>query len=378
MTPKPIITLQNGKHYGIPVVWFRFAYVVELVAAVKSLPGTCWCSEEKAWYQPHKSFDLKSVFSKLQPLAFVDYSALKKQSDSSDSSVQASNMKYPHRTSIDLPFGYLEKMEQKRYSKSTINSYTAYMKDFIAAFTGRELEIISKSEINQYILTLIKEHDISPSQQNLRINAIKFYYENILGTGKQYYELDRPRESNKLPDVLSKEEIQQILGVTDNLKHRFIIIMLYSCGLRRSELVNIRLQDIDSKRRLLKVRDAKGRKDRYVPLSSSILKVMAQYYHKEQPAEWLFEGQVGRQYSVESVWSVVKKAAKSAGIKRNVYPHIFRHSFATHHLEQGTDLRFIQEWLGHYSSKTTEIYTHVTNKNMQNFKNPIDDILDDG
>jgi site-specific recombinase XerD len=166
---------------------------------------------------------------------------------------------------------------------------------------------------------------------------------------------------------------------TNNIKHKTLIALIYSCGLRRSEAINMRISDIDSQRMLIKIRGAKGKKDRYVQLAEGTLQLLRKYYIKEKPKNYLFEGQQGEQYSSTSISNVLKNSAKKAGIKKRVYPHILRHSFATHHLEQGTDLRFIQEWLGHESSKTTEIYTHVSKTDFSKFKNPLDDInYDDG
>jgi integrase/recombinase XerD len=214
--------------------------------------------------------------------------------------------------------------------------------------------------------------------QNRESNGVKFYYEKVLQREKEYYQIDRPHKERKLPDVLSKEEIGKMLKTTKNLKHKTIIALIYSCGLRRSESVKIKINDIDSKRMLIKIRGAKGKKDRYVQLSANILPLLRNYYRKEKPNIWIFEGADGKQYSEISIYNVIKNAAKNAGIAKRVYPHILRHSYATHHLEQGTDLRFIQEWLGHDSSKTTEIYTHVSNNSFIKFKNPFDDItLDD-
>ena len=280
------------------------------------------------------------------------------------------------KADIVIPPGYLERLEQERYSESTVKTYSLYFRDFISAFAGQDLTQVKKEEINAYILQLIRDKDISASQQNQRINAIKFYYEKVLHCKKEYYEIDRPRKEKKLPDVLSKEEIGLMIKSTNNLKHKCLISLIYSCGLRRSEAVNLQMKDIDSKRMLIKISGAKGKKDRYVPLSDVLLKMLRDYYRKEKPARWLFEGAGETQYSATSIYNVVKNAAGKAGIKKRIYPHILRHSFATHHLEQGTDLRFIQAFLGHESSKTTEIYTHVSNKELLKFRNPLDDILD--
>jgi len=277
----------------------------------------------------------------------------------------------------DLPDGYLEKLERKRYSEQTIRTYTGYFNDFAVYFTGRNLEDITVEEINQYILGLIRDKGISHSQQNQRINAIKFYYEKVLGREKLYFEVERPRKEFKLPDILSKEEIALMIDNTDNLKHKCIIVMIYSCGLRRSEAIEMKLSDIYTKRMLIKIRGAKGKKDRYVQLAKGALSLLEEYYKEYKPKVWLFEGQKGGQYSAESIKSLVKQAGRKAGIRKNIYPHILRHSFATHHLEQGTDLRYIQEWLGHSSSKTTDRYTHVSRADFSRFRNPFNDIFKD-
>lgn len=165
-----------------------------------------------------------------------------------------------------------------------------------------------------------------------------------------------------------------MIKCSTNIKHKCLIAVLYSCGMRRSEAIGLQIKDIDSKRNLIKIRSAKGNKDRYVQLAPFVLKLLRKHYIENRPAKYIFEGQNSNKYSATSILNVVKNAATKAGIKKRVSPHILRHSFATHHLEQGTDLRYIQEWLGHSNSKTTEIYTHVSKTNFNKFKNPIDDI----
>lgn len=264
---------------------------------------------------------------------------------------------------------------QKRYSKNTQNIYYNYFKDFCIYFKKENLLNITTAQINAYILDLIKSKNISISQQNQRINAIKFYYEKVLGRDKQYYELHRPKKEHKLPKVLSKDEIKKIFDVTNNLKHKCILMLIYSAGLRRSELLNLTVNDIDSKRMLIIIKGAKGKKDRISLLSENLLQLLRQYYKEYCPKKYLFEGQNGSRYSTTSIANILKKAAKKAGIRKTVTPHMLRHSFATHLLEQGTDLRYIQELLGHKSSKTTEIYTHVSKKAIDKIKNPVDDFF---
>lgn len=232
---------------------------------------------------------------------------------------------------------------QKRYSKNTQNIYCNYFKDFCIDFRKGELKNITTAQINSYILDLIKAKNISISQQNQRINAIKFYYEKVLGRKKEYYELHRPRKENKLPKVLSKNEVKRILASSNNIKHKCILMLIYSAGLRRSELLNLIPADINSERMLIHINGAKGKKDRISLLSDNLLQLLQQYYKEYHPKQYLFEGQKGGMYSPTSVASILKKAALKAEIKKTVTPHMLRHSFATHLLEQGTDLRYIQE-----------------------------------
>ena len=271
---------------------------------------------------------------------------------------------------------YKELLIQKRYSNNTQRIYCNYFKDFILYFKDDDLEKLSIEQINNYILDLIQSKKISISQQNQRINSIKFYYEKILSRNKQYYELHRPNREHKLPKILSKNEVKKILDSCINIKHYCILLLIYSAGLRRSELINLKVVDINSERMLINIIDAKGKKDRVSLLSENTLKMLRKYYKKYQPKEFLFEGAKGGKYSTTSVAKVLKRAATKAGLNKNVTPHMLRHSFATHLLEQGTDLRFIQELLGHNSSKTTEIYTHVSKKSIAKIKNPVDDFFE--
>jgi site-specific recombinase XerD len=270
---------------------------------------------------------------------------------------------------------YNDLLIQKRYSQNTQDIYCNYFKDFCMHFSKEELVNITTVQINSYILNLIKSKNISISQQNQRINALKFYYEKVLGRKKEYYEIHRPRKENKLPKVLSKNEIKRIFEVTNNLKHKCILMLIYSAGLRRSELLNLTFNDIDSERMVIHIYEAKGKKDRISLLSDNLLQLLRQYYKEYRPNKYLFEGQNGGKYSASSVANILKKAARKAGIRKTVTPHMLRHSFATHLLEQGTDLRYIQELLGHASSKTTEIYTDVSKKAIDKIKNPIDDFF---
>lgn len=213
---------------------------------------------------------------------------------------------------------------------------------------------------------------MATSTLNQAINALKFYYGTMLKK-KFLYEIKRPRKDRKLPVVLSKEEIAKILSAVDNLKHKAILMLIYSAGLRVGEVVKLKPEDVDSKRMLLFIRGAKGRKDRYSLLSDVTLNALREYWRRYKPIKWLFAGaRDGRYLSTRTVQAIFEHAKENAGIKKDVSVHSLRHSFATHLLEGGTDLRYIQELLGHASSKTTEIYTHVSTKSLSKIKSPLD------
>ena len=326
------------------------------------------------WYIGKESFNLNTVFDILKEVAFVDHSGL---INTNKNGVKSTVKEKVKKVKVKIPQAYLNHLDQRRYSENTKVVYISYFEDFVRYFAERKLESITVDEINDYILWLIREENISTSQQNQRINAIKFYYEKVLGREKMYVNIKRPRKKRMMPDVLSVQEIKKMIDVTDNLKHKCVISLLYSAGLRRSELINLKVTDILSDQMLIKVSQSKGNKDRYVGLSNYMLRLLREYYKKYRPNEWIIEGVDGGKYSAESIGKIVKNAGIKAGIKRNITPHMLRHSFATHHLESGTDLRYIQEFLGHSSSRTTEIYTHVAKTDFIKFKNPLDDIYDD-
>jgi integrase/recombinase XerD len=207
------------------------------------------------------------------------------------------------------------------------------------------------------------------------VNAIKLFFRSVRNTKIDFEKIHRPKREKLLPNVLSKEEVKAILNALGNVKHKAMLSLIYSCGLRRSELLNLKPADVDSKRGILIIRQAKGRKDRIAPLSAKIIEMLRDYYKAYKPKVWLFEGQYeGEQYSEKSLHSVLKQALVKTGINKPVTLHWLRHSYATHLLESGTDLRYIQEILGHKSSKTTEIYTHVSTQSLQKIKSPFDDL----
>uniref|UniRef100_UPI003216AE73 site-specific tyrosine recombinase/integron integrase n=1 Tax=uncultured Draconibacterium sp. TaxID=1573823 RepID=UPI003216AE73 len=375
MTTHPKIALESGEHQQQQVVFVRFAYNQTIINRLKEATPARWSATRESWYIFADEFDLHNFKDALKEESQINTEALDVNLTNTDE-IKAS-IKYPHRKFILLPEGYTELLEQKRYSQSTLLTYTAYFKDFMHYFSAHDLTQIKTKEINAYIISLIKLSNMSGSEQNQRINAIKFYYEKVLGREKQLIRIERPRKEKKLPDTLSKYEIRSILEVTANIKHKCMLELIYSAGLRRSEVLDLKIRDIDSKRMLIKIRGGKGKKDRYTLLSANVLAHLREYFLSYRPKAWLFEGHGGTQYSSTSVSKVLKNSAQKAGIRKRVHVHMLRHSFATHLLEQGTNLRVIQDLLGHENIQTTEIYTHVSNLEISKVINPIDEIINE-
>lgn len=263
----------------------------------------------------------------------------------------------------------------KRYSKSTIKTYCDALRVFFTYHKNISIQHITMQHIIQFNNEYIIGRGLSISYQNQFVNALKLFYLIIQNTNVIIENIARPRREYRLPNVLSKEEVKLLLNILINLKHRTMLCLLYSCGLRSGELLNLQPIHIDSKRNIILIKQSKGKKDRIVPLSSKILEMLREYYRLYKPKTYLFEGQnIGEKYDSRSLQLVLKQAVKKAGIQKPVTLHWLRHSYATHLLESGTDLRYIQELLGHNSSKTTEIYTHVSTKNIQHIKSPFDDL----
>lgn len=261
----------------------------------------------------------------------------------------------------------------RKYSYKTMKGYLYHNNDFLK-FTGKNSSGTTEEDIKRYLFHLAESKQFAASTLNQAINALKFYYGSMLKT-KFIYDIKRPRRDRKLPVVLSQEEVAKILSSIDNVKHKAILMLTYSAGLRVGEVVKLKPADVDGKRMLIHVKGAKGRKDRYSILSIKALSVLREYWRRFKPKTWLFEGARARRYiTIRTVQKILEHACQKAGIKKEITVHSLRHSFATHLLESGTDLRYIQELLGHVHSKTTEIYTHVSTKSLGKIKSPLDSL----
>lgn len=323
----------------------------ELIATMKSIVGSKWSQSKGVWHLP--DLEEHRIRFGLPPIA--------------DS--------LPSEEGIRSLENFRRWLRSKRYSENTIKTYMDAARSFLVFFRHKDSNAISNEDVILYNNEYILRNNLSASYQNQVVSAIKLYFMTVQDRKVEIESIHRPKRAKVLPNVLSKEEVKLILEALGNIKHKAMLCLIYSCGLRRSELLHLKLGDIDSKRNIVIIRQAKGKKDRISPLSLKVLELLRDYYKCYKPKVWLFEGHVkGEQYSEQSLQTIFKQAVSKAGILKPVTLHWLRHSYATHLLESGTDLRYIQELLGHSRSKTTEIYTHVSTNSLQQIKSPFDDL----
>ncbi|HBF87976.1 MAG TPA: recombinase XerD [Bacteroidales bacterium] len=334
---------------------------------VKQIPFNKWDVNNSWWTIPYSEIFLNKITEFAKNLNFnVKFEEeIDTNKSSKISFFDIPNYKY-------CPQEYTDKLIELRYSEQTIKTYKSCFEEFINYYHKIDIDLIDEKMISSFLRYLVVERKVSTSFQNQTINAIKFYYEKLKKGERKLYYIERPRREKTLPTVLSEEEVTKILNSIDNIKHKAILMTIYSAGLRISEVLKLKIKDIDSQRMQIKIEQSKGKKDRISILSNKNLEVLRLYFLKYKPKVWLFEGQNGEQYSQRSIQNILKTAAVKAGIKKYVTVHTLRHSFATHLLENGVDLRYIQSLLGHSNSKTTEIYTHITTKGFENLKSPLD------
>ena len=345
-----------------------------LVSLVERLPGVAWSDEFGMYFIPNSRDNVSLIFKTFKSIAWVNGnyffgSRPLLTKNRSDNFKRTEHPKPANHESI-CPQNYLEKLELKQYAKNTARIYITCFEAFMRYYEGIPLEQIDENDIRDYLLHLSRSNR-STSYINQAVNSIKFYYEVVLGMPNRFYSIERPRKRKKLPEILSVTDVQSLLAQVGNLKHRCIVGLLYASGLRRAEVLALRPTDLDFSRRMVRIRQGKGNKDRYSILSKTLIPELMEYLQRYSPDHYLFESPNGGAYSASSVLKIVSRAARRAGIRKRVTPHMLRHSFATHLLDKGVDLRRIQVLLGHNSSKTTEIYTHVAENSFKG----IDDLL---
>ncbi|MFN0159010.1 MAG: site-specific tyrosine recombinase/integron integrase [Bacteroidota bacterium] len=272
-----------------------------------------------------------------------------------------------------------QEMRLRNYSHKTIKAYLSCLRMFIRHIHPKHPREACDADLRTFILYLIEREQYASSTINQVINALRLLYVDLYGRPMVLGKLPRPKKERKLPVVLSEGEVRRLFGSLSNLKHKTILMLVYSAGLRVGEVVRLRWEDLDEERGMMHIRGGKGKKDRYTILSGLIMQLLRRYWNVYQPREWLFEGETaGRPYSIRSAEQVFKKAARLSGISKEVSIHSLRHAFATHMLEQGTDLRYVQDLLGHESVKTTEIYTHVSRRKIERLRSPIEEVMKPG
>lgn len=371
------ITLKPLQHKGRSAYQLHFVYDYALKELIKPLPYVHWSATHKCFYAFCDAISFKALYKQLRDLnIYVDYSEIQKPRAITTAVAKTNNpLNLPQlkeTTQKDLA-RFTRWMQEKRLAASTVNTYHAVAALFLQYIQLKEANNPDALWIQRFNHDYILQGGHSISYQNQCINGIKKYF-TFKNMAVAAMNIERPQKPRRLPQVLSTEEIKAIFDHTHNLKHKTLLSLIYSAGLRIGEAINLKVQDIDSKRMLIHIKMAKGKKDRYTLLSPSFLLLLREYYTVYKPKQYLFEGQTGEQYSSKSAQQVLKKAVKLCGINRRITLHTLRHSFATHLLENGTDIRYIQSLLGHNSPKTTMLYTHVSSTSIQKIKNPFDSL----
>lgn len=365
-----MVTLQPLWHRNKMCIAILFKRNAVIDQVVRNLSGRLFSISKHCWYVPYSEEQLKRLREIFEEIGEVTICDNLEQDIPRELLLPAKVI-----PDVQLPVDYIETLKRLRYSEATVENYVSQFKNFLTFIQPADCSGITEEKINAYLLHLVEVKKVSISTQNQAINSIKFYLERVLRGERKEYFVERPIKDWKLPTVMSEEEIQALFLNTRNLKHLCMLYFLYSGGLRISELLSLTHHSIDPDRGLIYIYNGKGKKDRVTLLSKVAFAYLNEYLLKYKPVTWLFEGADGGKYSSRSVNNVIKHSCALAGITKRVSAHTLRHSFATHLLERGTDLRYIQSLLGHESSRTTERYTHVTKKGFELLISPLDNLV---
>ncbi|MGS0747398.1 tyrosine-type recombinase/integrase [Halpernia sp. GG3] len=351
-----LFTYKAGVHENKSVIFIYFENNFQLIQEVKSWVGRRYSNSLKCWYVP----DVKYYRVKFNIQKNLKISR----------NIENKISKF-HQDELRKTIATLQ---LKGYSENTIRTYGSELTQFFIHIEPNGSSVQNSDNIKNYIWHCITTLKLTENTIHSRINAIKFYYEKVLHFEKIALEIPRPKKRLQLPKGFNTEEIKRILEVTKNLKHNTILKLIYGMGLRVSEIINLKINDIDSVSMRVLIERAKGKKDRYVNLPESILGQLRGYFRSYRPKEYLFEGQYGGQYTARSVQQFFSESLVKANITKKQGVHSLRHSFATHLLENGTDIRFIQELLGHNDIKTTLLYTKVSDQSLRKIISPLDNL----
>lgn len=345
-------------------IWF--VYDRDIISRIKKVNMARWDPNNKCWLLPATQRNLKLLLLELEDFKVIRKSRLVVKKYSSDDEEFS-------REKIALLQNFLRELQIMGYSSQTVKTYRHHLERFFRYATDYDINSEPQELIRNYLLALVEKENVSRAYHSQAVSAIKFFYSRVLNNEDISKNIPRPKKERTLPTVLSRDEVMRIFAEVTNLKHKAILMLTYSAGLRVSEVVALKPMNIDESRKMIFLKGAKGKKDRYTILSDTALSVLKKYRENTQFCEYLFPGQLGEGHiSIRSVEHIIQRAAKKAGIAKSVTVHTLRHSFATHLLEMGTDLRYIQELLGHNSPKTTEIYTHVSTRDISRIRSPLD------
>lgn len=359
-------------HRGEQRILLRFPYDLNEAAEIKKLSGARWSRTFKAWHLPDTP-EFRLQFGLEGRVEETPNPALASAGGNTVQQKKAAPNIHPINGHV------LRKIDQqlklKGYSVSTLKTYRNEMSQMVQWMGERAVDDLDTEGIRSYLEYCCDGLKLSEHTLHSRINALKFYYEQVLGKEKIFFDVPRPKRPFQLPRVLNREEVAAVINAIQNQKHKTMMMLAYGCGLRVSELTNIKIGDVDGGRKLLFIRRGKGKKDRVVSLSPALLVMLREYFRQYRPAEYLFEGtKKGTRYSIRSLESIMQNAKNHAGVRRAGSVHLLRHSFATHLLDKGTDVVLIQKLLGHNDIKTTLRYLHVTHKDLHNILSPLEDI----
>lgn len=385
------ITLKPIFHQAKETIGLFYSYDAHLELCIRKIKGIHWNQVHKCWYLPLSRISYHVLQKVLTGIAHLDTGPLKAYLDKRK---QVNQTFVPPLEKVRKPVVFssawglspgnlkalqalVQQLKVKAYSPSTIRTYRGEFLQLLQLLKNRPVDELTPDDLKRYMVFAMEKQGIKENTAHSRLNALKFYFEQVLGREKFFWEIPRPKKAFQLPKVLNEQELERMFAVLKNIKHKALLFTAYSAGLRVSEVVQLRLSDIDGKRMQIRVEEAKGKKDRYVGLSVLLLDVLRAYLRlwKPRPRTYLFEGDIpGEPYTSRSAQLVFHQARRKAGIHKQVSFHALRHSFATHLLEKGIDIRYIKDLLGHFSIKTTERYLHVKKQDLIVLINPLDEL----
>jgi site-specific recombinase XerD len=357
----------------------RFPYTAAVKAYINDFRGMRWSRTHGCFYLPYSRALFLEFYAYLRKQHyFVDYEELRLAKPLPRLRAPGSRTAKPELlkgSSLQNYKEYRAYLEGLRFSASTIASYTNFIVDFLIFLENKPLQNINNMVVQRFVERLVSSKGYSINSHRQLISAIKHFADRFTLSGIEVTTLRRPGRQKQLPVVLSQQEVIGLLRCTANLKHRMALALIYSAGLRISELLRLRTADIDLERRQIRIHQSKGRKDRYVILAESIVPLLQNYLFTFNPTDFMIEGADGSQYSAGSVRKFLQRSCKKAGLKKRITPHTLRHSYATHLIENGVGLRYVQELLGHSKPETTMIYTHIAKKDLLQIRSPLDDAV---